>query len=66
MIKFKINLIFNINKFEKSWWKFNKKSIFYIGFEDDESDDDNDENEEKDNFDFSKKNGMNSTETISD
>ncbi len=41
-------------------WKIIKLNVWYLGFEDDESDDDNDENEEKDNFDFSKKNGMNS------
>jgi len=44
----------------------NKKSNHYLGFDEDESDEDNDENEEKDNFDFSKKNGMNSNETITD
>lgn len=43
-----------------------KKLFFFLGFEDDDSDDENDENEEKDNFDFSRKNGMNSLETITD
>jgi hypothetical protein len=43
-----------------------KKSIHYLGFDEDESDEDNDENEEKDSIDFSKKNGMNSNETITD